>query len=380
MTTTALASQYAENLKNLNEDAEGVSQWERFFLQPLQQSYQTAQGQVEQQAGYDISQAYANYKQSQLNLLQNQQLTSGFKEQVASSLQSNYENTYNQVRATELSNLVALQEEYNTDLAEENERLLGIGENLARLEEDIWGYIGTSDALASGYYTMEDGNMVLTDLGRDVIQRVLYGTDNWTTTTDKGETKTKTGWAETLREVDPDLYDWYSQNRGLVNTVVGGLDANTMDWTTEDETRYQNRLTEQAYQKRLEVTPELQKGTAEIGVEGINTKARVIKYDGKEYYAYGQGKDSAFVIRPNSVEAKVGDRKSWVNITEMKSYQKQFPDYFTINKDLNIVDKVQKGSLQIGDVIEYNGNLYAIANKDATGVELQPLTEKNRIK
>lgn len=353
----------------MNEDAEGVSQWERFFLQPLQQSYQTAQGQIEQQAGYDISQAYANYKQSQLNLLQNQQLTSGFKEQVASSLQSNYESTYNQARATELSNLVALQEEYNTDLAEENERLLGIGENLARLEEDIWGYTGAEDVLASGYYTMKDGNMVLTDLGKDVIQRVLYGTDNWTTTED-GETTTQTGWAETLREADPDLYDWYSQNRGLVNTIIGGLDANTMDWTAEDETRYQNRLTEQAYQKRLEVTPELQKGTAEIGAVGVISGTTKIWYDGHEYDP--NRRDPGFTVNTRN------DVESLQTNTKLKD------DYYTINKDLDVVNKVTRGDLKVGDVINYKNTLYVITDyKGYLGtqsVTLQPLTEKNRIK
>lgn len=350
MTTTALASQYAENLKNLNEDAEGVSQWERFFLQPLQQSYQTAQGQIEQQAGYDISQAYANYKQSQLNLLQNQQLTSGFKEQVASSLQSNYESTYNQARATELSNLVALQEEYNTDLAEENERLLGIGENLARLEEDIWGYTGAEDVLASGYYTMEDGNMVLTDLGRDVIQRVLYGTDNWTTTAKNGETTTQTGWAETLREADPDLYDWYSQNRGLVNTIIGGLDANTMDWTAEDETRYQERLTDREFQKRLDVVPNLQKGTAEVGAQGLLDGKRNVVWNNRTY------RGGSFIIGHNLSPLTQAERKDLAN-------------------------KYKTGDVSVGDVVRYNNTNYAIVQGgDERSLVLQPLDDKHLLK
>ena len=106
-----LSHDFTEYVKEYVPQGQKISLWEN-FLTGLQSEYSTAGQQVSEQAAYDISGAYANYKQQQLQLQMNQQLGAGFKEQVGSELQSAYESAFSDIKAQEASDLRTVVSEY----------------------------------------------------------------------------------------------------------------------------------------------------------------------------------------------------------------------------------------------------------------------------
>ena len=70
-----------------------------------QQAYQGLTQQAQDVASYDISQAYANYKQQQLQLQMNEQLGAGFQQQAGQQLQSAYGSAYAGIKTQEAETL-----------------------------------------------------------------------------------------------------------------------------------------------------------------------------------------------------------------------------------------------------------------------------------
>lgn len=229
----ATASDYAEAVKQYNKDAQGVSDWERYFLQPTQQAFETAASQVQQQTQYDISGAYANYLKSQRNIAQQSQLGTGFKEQVSQQLRDQYSSAFEQAKTEEAQQLTELQSEYQDTLATNEEALLQQGERLAALEQAIYNYAGVDASKLGlsveqgglGYYTTdESGVTTLTDRGKAFFDEQLN------TIGESG-----TSFSDWLYKTDSELYDFYTSNPDLAKQLIGGLEPGDVKFTEEEE-------------------------------------------------------------------------------------------------------------------------------------------------
>lgn len=229
---TASASDYAELLKETSKNASGVSKWEEYFLQPLQESFETAGKQISAKTSYDISSAYANYKKSQLSLLQNQALATGFKEQASEDLKSQYESAFATSKAEEASNLQTLSQQYQKQLQTEETRLLEEGANLANLEKAIFDFRGvdTDDLETLGYYETVDGETRLTDKGKAFIDETL----NAPILIGEGKKATMSRFSDYLYDTDSDLYDYYIKNLGSVRETIGGLAPTDVSYDLSD--------------------------------------------------------------------------------------------------------------------------------------------------
>lgn len=225
------ASDYAALLKEHQAKQAGVKKWEDIFLQP----YQTAAEQVSTQTQYDISGAFAQYKKSQLNVMQNMQLGTGFKEQIASDLASQYGSAYSQLRQEEASQLGQLQTSYLQTLAQQEEALTEQGERFAEIESALYDYMGITDTSlleraygvdgGLGFFEMtEPGSYKITERGIDAFDKALNDYYN-ATEEDRGQLFT-----DYLAEQNPELLDWYKQNSGLVRELVGGLEAGDVSY------------------------------------------------------------------------------------------------------------------------------------------------------
>lgn len=228
----ATASDYAEAVKQYNKDAQGVSDWERYFLQPTQQAFETAASQVQQQTQYDISGAYANYLKSQRNIAQQSQLGTGFKEQVSQQLRDQYSSAFEQAKTEEVQQLTELQSEYQDILATNEEALLQQGEQLAALEQAIYNYAGVDTSKLGlsveqgglGYYTTdESGVTTLTDRGKAFFDEQLN------TIGESG-----TSFSDWLYKTDSELYDFYTSNPDLAKQLIGGLELGDVKFTDEE--------------------------------------------------------------------------------------------------------------------------------------------------
>ena len=228
----ATASDYAEAVKQYNKDAQGVSDWERYFLQPTQQAFETAASQVQQQTQYDISGAYANYLKNQRNIAQQSQLGTGFKEQVSQQLRDQYSSAFEQAKTEEAQQLTELQSEYQDTLATNEEALLQQGEQLAALEQAIYNYAGVDTSKLGlsveqgglGYYTTdESGVTTLTDRGKAFFDEQLN------TIGESGKS-----FSDWLYQTDSELYDFYTSNPDLAKQLIGGLEPGDVKFTDEE--------------------------------------------------------------------------------------------------------------------------------------------------
>jgi hypothetical protein len=75
------------------------------------QYYNTNAQSVAEQASYDISGAYANYLKQQRNILSNDQLGAGFKDELTGDLQQQYQSAYSQVKAQQAASLTNIASE-----------------------------------------------------------------------------------------------------------------------------------------------------------------------------------------------------------------------------------------------------------------------------
>lgn len=228
----ATASDYAEAVKQYNKDAQGVSDWERYFLQPTQQAFETAASQVQQQTQYDISGAYANYLKSQRNIAQQSQLGTGFKEQVSQQLRDQYSSAFDQAKTEEVRQLTELQTDYQDILATNEEALLQQGERLAALEQAVYNYAGVdtsklgvteADGGLEYYTTDENGVTTLTDKGKAFFDEQFNTVEN--------DGSSFSNW---LYQTDRELYDFYTSNPDLAKQLIGGLEPGDVKFTDEE--------------------------------------------------------------------------------------------------------------------------------------------------
>ena len=228
----------------------GVKKWEDIFLQPYEQAAQ----QVQTQAAYDISNAFAQYKQSELSIMRNTQLGSGFKERLASNLGSQYATAFSQTKQQEASDIYTIQQQANKTLATEEAKLQESAKLYAGLEEAVFEQHGIdldrarasekavlgkdsegNDVYGLGYYTLQpDGSYKITEKGIDFFDKA-FNKGRALTDEQGKETGEYEQFADYLKTTGrEDLYDFYVQNLGTTREFLGGIESTDLSYDSED--------------------------------------------------------------------------------------------------------------------------------------------------
>ena len=341
----ASGSDYAKLQKTANKNVEGVSQWEQYFLQPLQESFETAGKQISAQTSYDISGAYANYKKQQLNLLQNQALGTGFKEQAGASLLSQYQTAFGEAKAEETSKLTTLAQQYQKSLAEEESRLLKRGQQFADIEKAIYDFRGVDMSKLEdlGYYKNIDGVYQLTEAGKDLIDETL----NLGIVSDDGKTVSR--FSDYIYETQPELYDFYTQNIEDIRELVGGLSRSDTAYSKEE--RHYN----------LDVS--------DVEKDLSTWQSRVKSESLKDYFNI-KSDDSFDTGEEKAKYYKEQYKKLTSPKITIEAGSSRADD---ITKKLNISAKLRSGELKPGDIIEYEGSVLMIESNTYKGVQYKQL-------
>ena len=235
-----LVSDIVKMLKDEQAQIAGTKKWEDIILSPAKALAEAEAEAVSTQTKYDISDAYANYKKSEMNIARNTRLGSGFKRQIASDLKSAYQQQYGLEKAEEYGAIADIESKYTTSvqqqLAEREKELTDYATKLSQIEDYMFKFAGieaTQENLEKlGYYARvgDTNEFEITDLGRDVYDKTLHSANA------KGEL-----FSQYLGGVDKDLYEFYTKNKGAFNELIAGLDPTDVSYSSKTKTeRWEN--------------------------------------------------------------------------------------------------------------------------------------------
>ena len=357
-----LSSDYTELVKEYIPKGQKTSLWDQ-FLTGTSQQYQTLTQQAQDVYAYDISQAYANYKQQQLQLQMNQQLGEGFKRQVGSQLQSQYGSAFSDIKTQEATALGKIGEQYTADILAGQKEFTQLGEQARTFEKLISEYATSiNKTLPENAYktTKDEQTGVITKELTDYVRLWYYEIlddprfQDWILSEES---------ASDLDLEDREaFYEAYRQNPELYRSVVAGL-TSEFDY---EETK--NRLELEAQTQAIEslttatnntrfqdyVKPITTGKTAEQ-VENVHKKLTsgnaAEKFTKYNFYA-----GRAEISGNKAVDVVTGE-------TYDKLVQARSPKSNDIIKSIpDMKRRLKEGKLSKGDIITYNGKKYVIAS------------------
>lgn len=374
----------------------GIADWDEVLTglkSDVRTAYESQATPIAQQASYDISQAYENYKKTQLNLLQNQQLGSGFKEQLASDLSKTYGTTYRDIRREESSDINQLQSAYRTKYKEMyDEKVKELETETAQLDELerlALEYRGiTADEAEKLYYTLNDeGEYVLNAEGRDFYAKTFLDPNVVGGELTEEEKKTATEdeqdirhFADYVYEQNPELYDYYMANKEKAGYLIGGLSKE--DYTKLYEQSSGVLAATEALKPKIKTAydalTDVQK--QRIAAETGMTYDQLVsaKYDthGARKTAYNKYLSAINNVKPsdpavvqsvhdrNAVEG--GHNKYSINNTTYvkgKELDANSEQRNKISQKLRVIRKLDSGEMEYGDVIQYKNEYYVITKQ-----------------
>ena len=222
--------EFKQLVYNYNQEAAGISSWKE-YLEGLTKQQTSDIETATQQASYDISGAYANYKKAQLNLLQNQQLGAGFKEQLGSGLKSSYASAYGNVQSQLASNISNITGEYDKLRTEASKNIQESASYIDSINRALYEFGGKDiskrglgrEAGGLGYYATDtEGTTRLTPYGKAELSDLLLNAQDGKFFSDY------------LAETDKKTYDWFMNNLDLAYGTIAGLEPGTRSFTTQD--------------------------------------------------------------------------------------------------------------------------------------------------
>ena len=216
MAVVATASDYAEELKRINKDLSGVSEWEKYFLQPAQQTFERAVQTEQQKTAYDISGAYNAYKKQQMQLMRQDLFSEGFKKKQEQQLEASYASATAQLAAQGQANVNAQVEQYKEMLAAGEADLQKSAEKHAAFNNALLEYAGLRGVDVNKWYTRvaDDRGLHYDELnkrGQADIARLMY---------DLG-TKDVGSFRDWLSQNYSEAYDFLRTNQGDINKLYG---------------------------------------------------------------------------------------------------------------------------------------------------------------
>lgn len=273
-TITGLSSDYLESVKEYVPQGQKQSLWES-FLTGTQQTYQGLAQQAQDVASYDISQAYANYKQQQLQLQMNEQLGAGFQQQVGQQLQSQYGSAYAGIKTQEAETLGKIAGEQASAIEAGEKELTNYAKQLRAWDELIVEYGKTLEGerfKIPDNFRDAEGN--LTEEGKLWYYDVIEATDasgqnfyDWVLGED-------TSGKYDLEEREA-AYLAYKENPELFTQLTSGLDE-TFDIATARK-HQQERFYNTAMSTDVKLSGKLKSANS-----GTGDNFEIV-YDGKTY-------------------------------------------------------------------------------------------------
>lgn len=326
---TGLSSDFQKALSETSTQQSDISYWEE-LLQPAQQTYEQTTKQAELSSGYDITNAYKQYL-SQQRGIESSSLLDTSKSAFTDLAKSQYQSSYAQSKSTLASNLASAYEQYTKDYQTAYEQLQKEGDYTRSIYE-------TALDIASGYtkgnrYTKEElesmyainpssGRYELTDMGKVILGDVFESVD---------ETTQQNVLAQTLRETDEDLYQYYLENKSRVTEALAGY-KNTYDYETARK------------QARYEQTKE-------------RLKARNVEAEKTE--RIGNSLD---------YKATIGETtETYENVKRLRSTDVYYNNKLS-NAEIQLANNVTEYADSInaksGDIVKYNNRLFRIERGD----------------
>ena len=181
--------------------------------------------------------------------MQNVQLGTGFKEQIASDLASQYGSAYSQLRQEEYSKLGELQTSYLQTLAQQEEALTEQGERFAELENKMFEFAGITQKQAESAYGAKlgsegtglgyfeptgDGTYNITERGINFYDKLLNLGIATGEKDEAGNEIYKSFRDYLLEQEETDLYDFYTQNYNIIKQLSGGLKSGDVSYSKQD--------------------------------------------------------------------------------------------------------------------------------------------------
>lgn len=216
MAVTATASQYAEYMKEMNKDLSGVSQWEKYFLQPTQNTYEAEVATAQAKKQYNISGAYAAYKQQQLQLMQQDLFSEGVQKQLDTQLKQSYNSAIQEANATAYSEIASAQSAYQESLTAAEKDLTELGEQYNKFETALQKY-----AEERGYNPDFWKSISYTEDGQERIDMTATGAYDIATLMYDAGSKDVADFRTWLSENYADEYDFYSSRQNEINAMYG---------------------------------------------------------------------------------------------------------------------------------------------------------------
>lgn len=248
---TGPLSDYTKLVKDYTIQGQQETLWEQFFSgletkytglgQRVQEAYTSGVSQIKEASAYDISSAYANYKQQQLQLQLNEQLGEGFKQQLGTRLGSQYGTAFESLKTQEASDIAELGTEYTSAVAELQEQYASeyeegeaqftqLGEQLRNYEKLIQTFAKqTPIKKPTNVYSSSTNTKTretvyeLTDEGRLWYYDVLEETTPEGLTFDQWLQSEDLGSEDVSYEDRIALWETYRQNPDLFKRQVAGL-------------------------------------------------------------------------------------------------------------------------------------------------------------
>lgn len=250
-------SDWTEHIKDYSTTQDGISLWDQ-VLTGLQQNLELQTQAVQASTDYDISQAYANYLQNQRQLQQSNVL---FKEQLESNLQSSYQSAFQQAQVNETQELYNVAQAYQDELTNVENQFAERGETAARYAGELFEYAGqygkyvpgyedinwSGDLLAQGIYVEEDGDLVLSEKGKNVLNYLLLNRVSIPGATEADATSIS--FEQWLGETHPDDLSGYREYADIIRTGFGIEPGKTSFNQEQFEQTYEDLYTTETIDK-----------------------------------------------------------------------------------------------------------------------------------
>lgn len=250
MLVSDVVNAYNKRVKESTDTQNKISYWESLLAAPAAQ-YQSSVEQATATRDYDISGAYANWKQNQLKLMQSSRLGTGVKSELSNSLQSAYQSQYNQAQQQWANSVSTALQNYtkNVNAAEEQVNTLATqfkdvqSKMLEYANEYLGGEYDTGDeGLDKMFRTLKEGGYGFfekTDNSNEYgstsrlyefIEKVL---NNESRMTDEGYQYNFAEWLERQGGFD-EFLNMYKEDPSRVADILGGSRASDLEYTKEE--------------------------------------------------------------------------------------------------------------------------------------------------
>lgn len=212
-------SEFLEEVKSSQKNAQGVSMWEQ-YLNQVESSYNAdiaaQKSAISKNIGNIVNNAYASQKQTTLAAQQSPNLLTGIKENLGVSDYLNTVKYYQQqgqdAVASATSNIAEGYSDVLTQAEEGLSETASVAQQMAQYFAE-YSKVNNENYMSTGYYDNTDGNISLTREGQAYYDQIL----------NQGiEGKFFTDY---LADNNEDLYWEYVNNPTLYKELVGGLNA-----------------------------------------------------------------------------------------------------------------------------------------------------------